>query len=323
MRQTFTPLGPLNTAVLFLVFNRPDTTMRVFETIRQAKPPRLYVAADGPRQGREGEAVRVAKVRKIATAVDWPCEVKTLFRNENLGCKRAVSGAITWFFEHEKQGIILEDDCFPHPDFFLFCETLLERYATDERIWVVTGNNFQDGQQRSDGSYYFSKYNHCWGWATWRRAWQHYQGDLPFWSEWKKSADWIHKNLDTVERKYWAQIFDRVHAGQIDSWAYPWTASVWHHGGLTATPNVNLVSNIGFGGDATHTTSTFSPLAALPAHPLGELRHPTCFIQDLDADRYAFEYAFGGRHLRLPWSLLRLPQRIGGFLYCRLMRHST
>ena len=319
MTKTFTPTGPLNTAVLFLVFNRPETTVQVFNTIRQAKPLRLYVAADGPRTRRTGEIERVAQVRKIATAVDWPCEVKTLFREDNLGCKNAVSGAITWLFENEERGIILEDDCVAHPDFFFFCDVLLERYAKNERVSVVTGNNFQNGLRRGDASYYFSKYNHCWGWATWRRAWHHYQGDLPFWPEWRDSDNWIHQTPDRVERVYWERIFDRVCAGQIDSWAYPWTASVWYHGGLTATPNVNLVSNIGFSKDATHTMSANSSFAKMPIHAIDSLQHPLRIKRDEDADRQAFDHHFGGRGLRFPWSLLRLPRRVGGFL-CRQVK---
>jgi hypothetical protein len=306
MTDTFTPPTPLQTAVLFLVFNRPDTTAQVFAAIRQAKPPRLYVAADGAREWYEGEADKVAKVREIATTVDWPCEVKTLFREENLGCKTAVSGAITWFFEHEEQGIILEDDCVPHPDFFCFCNELLNYYADDERVSVITGNNFQNGRRRGDAAYYFSKYPHCWGWATWRRVWELYRGNIPFWSEWKTSADWRKKNVNKHEWQYWNGIFDRVHAGKIDSWAYPWAASLWYHGGLTATPNVNLVSNIGFGSESTHTTSTDSPLAAMATKAIGELRHPFMIVQDFTADRYVFNYHFGGK--KLSW--LRLLKRV-------------
>jgi hypothetical protein len=318
MTSTFTPPAPLQTAVLFLVFNRPDTTAQVFEAIRKAKPPRLYVAADGPRANRDGEAERVARVREIATAVDWPCEVKTLFREENLGCKYAVSGGITWFFEHEEQGIILEDDCLPHPDFFGFCETLLEHYASDERVAVVTGNNFQNGRKRGDASYYFSKYNHCWGWASWRRAWQQYQGDLPFWPEWSQSADWHEKTPDPVERHYWNKIFKRVRAGQLDSWACPWTASVWFHGGLTATPNVNLVSNIGFGPDSTHTANSNDTNANRKTIPLGGIIHPSDVKRDKPADLFTFDHHYGGRKQRFPLNVLRLPIRAVRFAYRRL-----
>ena len=171
----------LKTAVLFLLFNRPDTTTHVFEKIRQIKPQRLYVASDGPRESYDGEIEKVIKAREIASKVDWPCELKTLFRDKNLGCKKGVSSAITWFFEHEEQGIILEDDCIPNLDFFNFCENLLIRYSRDKRIFTITGSNFQNGKWRGDASYYFSKKFHCWGWATWKRAWKLYQGDILFW----------------------------------------------------------------------------------------------------------------------------------------------
>lgn len=318
MSNEFTPPAPLQTAVLFLVFNRPDTTAQVFEAIRQAKPPRLYVAADGPRANREGEAERVTRVREIATTVDWPCEVKTLFREENLGCKYAVSEGITWFFEHEEQGIILEDDCLPHPDFFCFCEILLDRYAEDERVSVITGNNFQDGQKRGEGAYYFSRHNHVWGWASWRRAWRKADMKIKFWPEMKLSLAWLAAMPDKVERKYWENIFDQVYRAEIGTWDYPWTASVWYHGGLTATPNVNLVSNIGFGPDSTHTASAASPLAGMATSTIGELVHPAIIIQEQSADRYVFDHVFGGKHRRLPWSLLHLPRRIGGFVYRKL-----
>ena len=160
----FVPPHPLNTAVLFLIFNRLDTTKQVFEAIRQAKPPRLYIAADGARSSREGEAEKVQAVREyIIQNIDWECEVKTLFREQNLGCKYAVSGAIDWFFENEEMGIILEDDCLPSQSFFWFCEELLERYKDDMRVWHIGGSNFQNGIKRGDGDYYFSKYNTFFG----------------------------------------------------------------------------------------------------------------------------------------------------------------
>lgn len=293
-------------AILFLIFNRPHTTRRVFEAIRQARPRRLYVAADGPRADREGEAEKVAQVREIATQVDWPCEVKTLFREKNLGCKMAVSSAITWFFEHEEQGIILEDDCLPHPDFFRFCEELLDYYADDDRVWVITGNNFQDGQLRGNASYYFSKYNHCWGWASWQRAWEKYEVDISFWPDWKKSVDWHKKIPDPIERSYWQRIFDQVYLGKINTWDYQWTATVWYYEGLTAIPNVNLVSNIGFGVDATHTISMNDPHANLPVFPLGKIKHPKEVIVDVGGDRYTFNEHFGGKRMSFLNTLLNL-----------------
>lgn len=318
--DSFVSQGPLNTAVLFLVFNRPEVTAQVFDAIRQARPPRLYVAADGPRAGREGEAKRCAQVRRIATAVDWPCEVKTLFREKNLGCKRAVSGGINWFFEHEEQGIILEDDCLPNQDFFYFCQELLNRYASDERVWVITGDNFQNGIKRGDASYYFSRYNHVWGWASWRRAWAKADMEIRFWPEWKVSQNWKYFWPNSVTRRYWQKIFDQMHRGLIDTWDYPWTASVWYHGGLTATPNVNLVTNIGFGVEATHTQSADSPLAGMATCALGPIRHPEIIIQEPEADRYVFEHTFGGRDLRFPRNAFRFPSRLVGWMYRNLKK---
>ena len=300
----------LKTCVLFLVFNRPDTTSQVFDAIRRARPTRLYVAADGPRSGRADEVALVDRVRKIATEVDWPCDVKTLFRDQNLGCKRAVSNAITWFFENEEQGIILEDDCLPNLDFFNFCESMLEYYRHDERVHVITGNNFQNGQHRGTGTYYFSKYNHCWGWASWRRTWCHYDGNLSFWPSWKISNEWRANCPDNVERRYWEKIFDQVYAGNIDSWAYPWTASIWKHGGLTITPSVNLVTNIGFSLEATHTRDPNSRQANLPVAAFQEIIHPERMYQDKEADEYVFDNILGGRWLRWPLRLLRLPRCI-------------
>jgi hypothetical protein len=310
MNEICSPPEPLNTAVLFLVFNRPDTTAQVFEAIRSAKPPRLYVAADGPREGREDEAERTAIVREIATAADWPCEVNTLFRDKNLGCKHAVSAAIDWFFKNEERGIILEDDCCPHPDFFLFCETLLEKYENDARVWMITGNNFQDGQIRGNASYYFSKYSHIWGWASWRRAWNRYDVEMNFWSTWRTSNEWLLTAPDPVERRYWERTLDAVRSGKIDTWDYQWQAALFHGGGLCATPNLNLVSNIGFGPDATHTTDVESAHSNLKVVELGSISHPNMIAQSLEADLYDFDNSFGGKFLRFPRSVLQMTVRI-------------
>ncbi len=246
-------IAPLQTPVLFMVFNRPDTTSRVFESIRKAKPTRLYVAADGPRPDRAGEEERCAEVRRIATNVDWNCEVQTLLRDNNLGCRSAVSGGITWFFENEEEGIILEDDCLPDPSFFPFCEELLERYRETPEIMCITGNNFQRYMQGWQHSYYFSIFNHCWGWASWRRAWNLYDKDLEQYEPSKAKTRF--QALSTVPgfAEYFISALDRVKEGSLDTWDYSWTWTCWLNGGLTCTPHTNLISNIGFGADATHT----------------------------------------------------------------------
>jgi len=280
--------------VLFLVFNRPDTTERVFEAIRQARPPRLYVAADGPRAGRPGEAERCETVRRIATAVDWPCELVTLLRDENLGCKRAVSSAITWFFESEAEGIILEDDCLPDPSFFPYCDALLEHYRGDERVMCISGDNFISPHWHPEESYYFSRYAHIWGWASWARAWRHYSVDLGL--PGAPPMDSVLGNTfpDSPHvRAHWRSLLHRVRDGQIDTWDYQWAFALWSRQGVSCMPRENLISNIGFGAGATHTTSPESKLASLPVHPLElPLRHPAQVAVSTAADLWTESEVF-------------------------------
>lgn len=266
----------MQTAVLFLVFNRPEPTRRVFEAIRAARPARFYVAADGPRADREGEAERCADVRAIATAVDWPCEVRTLFRDANLGCKRGVAGGIAWFFAHEAEGIILEDDVLPDESFFPYCATLLERYRDDAEISMISGCNLIGDRHGADTSYVFSRYLHVWGWASWRRAWSAYDIELRGWPSATASA-----KLSTVlggrtaAIDYWTAIFDRMARGEIDTWDYQWVFASWMHDMKAIIPAATLVENIGFGEEATHTTGTAPAVAQVhPKEMTFPLSHP-------------------------------------------------
>ena len=250
----FIPPHPLKTSVLFLIFNRPDVTKRVFEAIRQAKPPRLYVAADGPRKDKEGEAEVVQKVRKLVMDnIDWDCEVKTLFREKNLGCKYAVSGAIDWFFENEEMGIILEDDCLPSQSFFWFCEELLERYKDDLRIWHISGNNFHFGWKRdSEYSYYFSYYGSIWGWGSWKSRWKHYDVEIENYEE-IKSKNYLWDVFgNQKEASFRINNFDKIKKG-LDTWDFQWAYTRFINSGLSIVPIENLVKNLGFCEDATHT----------------------------------------------------------------------
>lgn len=293
MTLTYTQPEALQTAVLFLVFNRPDTTARVFEAIRKAKPPRLYVVADGPRASREGEAKRVAQVREIATAVDWPCEIKTLFREENLGCKSSVSSGITWFFEHEMEGIILEDDCLPSQSFFGFCELLLQRYRNQDRIMSISGTQIHRAQSEGP-SYSFSNFAQIWGWATWRRAWAKYDQELEQWERFK--ADGYQKlPLNSWSARYvWTDKFDRIRAGLLDTWDYQWMFTCWMHGGKTILPRVNLVANIGISSQATHTKRMRSKWINPPRQEVHQpLVHPDVIEVDLHADRFTSRHRFG------------------------------
>lgn len=279
--------------VLFLVFNRPDVTAQVFERIREAQPSLLYVAADGPRADREGEAVKCQQVRDIATAVDWNCEVKTLFRDQNLGCAAAVSEAINWFFEKEEEGIILEDDVLVHPTWFQFVDEMLERYRFEDEVMCVTAHS-HDYPVQEDASYAFSIYNHCWGWATWRRAWQNYDHELKEWVN-KQNSDWLEQVGDGSRAFacYWKERFDSVLRSEVDSWAYRWTCSVWIAGGISIHPARNMMENIGFGTSATHTKNR--PERIDRTHLMHfPLKHPTCPRKaDASRDRYIGKVHFG------------------------------
>ncbi|MCL0077897.1 hypothetical protein M1N61_02445 [Peptococcaceae bacterium] len=283
----------LETPVLFLVFNRPDTTAQVFEAIKQAKPPRLYVASDGAREDKEGELEKVKQVREIVSQVDWNCEVKTLFRDKNLGCKIAVSSAIDWLFEQEEMGIILEDDCLPHPTFFRFCQELLERYRDDERIGMISGNNFQFGRKCTDYSYYFSMYSHIWGWASWRRAWKYYDVDMKIWPE-IRDDKLLYSCIGGKGFNYWKNIFERVYQGEINTWDYQWTFTCWVQNKLSILPRVNLVSNIGFGAESTHAKDINSPVANMPTEAMDfPLKHPDFIIRNVSADNFTQQNIFG------------------------------
>jgi hypothetical protein len=283
----------MNTPVLFIIFNRPDTTQRVFEAIRQAQPRQLFVAADGPREGKESEAERCQQARVLAEQVDWDCQVRTLYREKNSGCKMAVSAALHWFFENVEEGIILEDDCLPHPTFFRFCAELLEKYRDDKRIMMISGSNFQFGQKRGLYSYYFSRYSHIWGWASWRRAWQHYDVEMKLWPMVRDTTLLQSLLADKGAVGHWSRVFDKVFAGDVDTWDYQWTFACWTQNALTVVPNDNLVSNIGFGTDATHTIMTAGDVADLPAVGMSfPLHHPPYVLGNLQADQFMFETIF-------------------------------
>ena len=263
----------MNTAVLLLVFNRPETTVRILQEIRTARPERLYVAADGPRQNSGNDLELCRKVRQITTSIDWQCEVKTRFLEKNLGCKDAVHSALNWFFEHEEQGIILEDDCLPDNSFFRFCEEMLEKYQNDTRIMTISGSNFQPLNE-IENSYYFSRYPNIWGWATWRRAWQLYDFTMTAWPEFRQNKVFL-EMFDRRTLRFWQNIFDRTHGTLVNSWAYPWTFSCLTHKGLSILPSVNLVSNIGELTEGTHTNKFLDPYMEFPRSTLKfPLIHP-------------------------------------------------
>ncbi len=280
----------MRSPVLFLVFNRPETTRRVFQTIREVRPPRLYVSADGPRPSREGEAALCEEVRKIATAVDWPCEVKTLFRDRNLGCRRGVSEGITWFFQNEEEGIIMEDDILPVPSFFNYCDELLHRYRNDERIATVCGTNLVPMPHAPEMSYHFSRYSSVWGWASWRRVWQLYDVEMKAWPKWRDEGGLARVvDHDRGLEAYFANDFDLTFEGKIDTWDYQLRFMCFQLGLLNAVPRCNQILNIGIAINGTHSSAG----APVPSYILNSppqvldfpLKHPISVAREIHFDR--------------------------------------
>lgn len=277
----------IKSPVLLMIFNRPDTTELVFEQIRKGKPDRLYIAADGARDNKQGERELCQQTRELFK-IDWECEVKTLFRENNLGCKLAVSGGIKWFFENEEEGIVLEDDCLPNEDFFRFCDSLLEKYRLDSRIRHISGSKLTSKTFGAD-TYYFSKLTNVWGWASWRRAWLHYDENLEL------LDDFINQDLlkyvytkNTV-RKYLINAFTMTRNNYINTWDYQYAfLNIWNNG-LSICPNYNMICNIGFNERGTHTNEVNHKLANLPLESIGEIAHPKFFVPLIDADYSIFE----------------------------------
>ncbi|TXH55947.1 MAG: nucleotide-diphospho-sugar transferase [Bacteroidia bacterium] len=233
-----------DTPVLFLIFNRPAPTRQVFEQIRKIQPRYLFVAADGPRKEKPDEVELCKQTRDIIKEIDWDCELKTFFRDENAGCARNVSGAISWFFEHVNQGIILEDDCLPDITFFSFCERLLTLYQNDDKVRAISGFNCQLGIPRSTASYYFASIPLVWGWATWKDAWMKFEFNI----------DKADPNVfNTPSKKLWQKEIELTFQGKIDSWDFRWIYSFFKNDYICIYPNVSLVRNVGVGDSATHT----------------------------------------------------------------------
>lgn len=283
----------MRSPLLFLVFNRPESTRRVMEAIRDARPPSLYVACDGPRADRPGEAETVVRLREeILRAVDWPCEVHTLFRESNLGCKVAVAEAIEWFFHHEPEGIVLEDDCLPSSSFFGYCDELLETHRDDPAVMAITGNRFFGGAWKGKGSYTIGRHPFIWGWASWARAWQGYDRDLGLTDAALEDVA-RQTSASAATRTFWLDSFRRVREGSFNTWDVSWFFHVIRKRGKCIYPRRNLVTNIGFGDAATHATGKFSILADLPLEemslPLDHRADPSDGARlDILHDRYIY-----------------------------------
>jgi len=275
----------LSTPVALLVFNRPAQTARVFAAVRAARPPILLLVADGPRANRDGEAERCAEVRRIVELVDWPCQVRRDFSESNLGCRQRVASGLDWVFSEVEEAIILEDDCLPDPSFFRFCQELLKFHRYEEQVMMVCGTNLLGSWKGPRPSYHFSHYDWVWGWATWRRAWRHYDVDM---ERWGSDAGKIRiREVLNDERHYAlrAATFEQAFLKQVDTWDYQWAFCRILQGGVAVIPSLNLVSNIGYGVEATHTKVQDVEFANLTARRLTfPLAHPDGLSADLGYD---------------------------------------
>lgn len=274
----------LDIPVLFLVFNRLDTSEKVFEQIRHARPKKLYIACDGARN--EIEKLKVEKVREvILSKIDWDCNIHTLFREQNLGCKIAVSQAISWFFDNEEYGIVLEDDCLPSPSFFVYCSELLKKYQYDERIYLISGYNKKNKWSPQGEDYFFSNLGGIWGWASWRRAWRHFDLEMNDLEPFVRGNKFIHLLGSKVGKIRQKHILS-ANRMNISAWDYQWGFARHKNSGLACVPSVSLIKNIGFGSEGTHTAYTSDDGVTL-----GALQFPLNENKFIVADR-DYDYQF-------------------------------
>jgi len=280
----------MKSPVLFIIFKRVDTTQKVFSRIREARPPKLYIAADGPRPDRQGETEQCYATRKVVENVDWPCEVHHLYRDKNLGCGEGVSSAISWFFEHEEEGIIIEDDILPHLDFFKYCDEMLERYRGNDKIKCICGSNAFYDEIQYPYSYYFSHYMMVWGWATWKRTWNEYDKSLKTITREEFIQEVKALPIKKGSKQKAIEIFDVMTSDNpIDTWDYQLFFSILHHGGLNIIPINNMCKNLGFGHvDAIHTVSVDEKIESHVVKSCYPIKYPSKVTESKKLDSITF-----------------------------------
>lgn len=284
----------LETPVVLIVFQRPDLTAKLLEVVRQVRPSKLLVIADAPRANRAGEAEKCAAVRAIIDRIDWDCEVLKNYAEVNLGCGLRIATGLDWVFDRVEEAIILEDDCIPHPSFFYFCEELLEKYRHDPKVMTICGTKLNDNNAIGflssynplAPSYYFSQYFGTWGWATWRRAWQHFDFEMKRFPE-LLARDWFSQFFPNKrEAGYWQRELEEVYR-KAHTWDYQWELACWLENGLHVIPKVNLIANIGSGISATHTQDCYGLGIDIPVRAMSfPLEHPQAVARDELADRF-------------------------------------
>jgi hypothetical protein len=305
-------MNQANYPVLLIVFNRPDTTQKVFDAIKKAKPKIIYIAADAPRNGNIEDEKTCALVKEIVKQVDWDCETHFRFAEVNQGCGPGPYNAISWAFENEDRLIILEDDCVPAQPFFNYCEELLEQYQDDTRIWMISGNQYNEEFVKTPHSYFFSRYGHSWGWATWKRCWKAMDMTMvkyPLIIEQNlyKAAFRTNKEADFFQKKIDKIYHDKTMLSHI--WDFQFGFAITSNGGLSIVPKKNLVTNIGYWGTHSETKNRFHD------RPVDEnfkiISHPDFILCDVNYDAYHFKHHWNRktpllkRIIRKMWRMLK------------------
>ncbi len=287
------------TPVVLFVYNRPAFTQRVINVLAQLRPTTLFVVADGPRAGSKTDILLCQQTREIIETINWPCEIRKKYSDSNLGCRKSIPTGLDFVFTQVDECIILEDDCLPDLSFFPFCKEMLKRYQDNQSIMTISGHRTDGPNEIDSESYFFSKYPNIWGWATWKNRWEKYDSELKSWPNLRKTS-WLSSILPTQDaQKYWMRIFDKMQEG-VDTWDYAWVYASWLNHGLTVRPKINMITNIGFGIDATHTKQnenlpSFPPSSAM----VFPLSHPDCVEIDEQADSRIEWVSFSGMDVRI------------------------
>jgi hypothetical protein len=301
----------LLTPVLFQFFDNPDTSLKVFMEIRKQRPLHLYLVQDGCRTSSNRECERLLLVRAgILELIDWECDLHTLFRNVNLGPGKGTSEAIIWFFSQVDEGIVIEHDCLPHPDFFAYCENLLARYRYNTEIQLINGSNLQKGKKYGHSSYYFCKTGSLWGWAGWKRTITHYEYDIHKIDFRQLQID-IERNFKTRrEREYWKDSYDWIKTGIANTWDFQLLYKLWHDNALIVQPNHNLISNIGFGNQAIHCKDPTSLSANMATEKILPVRHPKRLKPHASADTHYLDIYLADETYKLMNPSLQFKRKI-------------
>jgi hypothetical protein len=281
-----------NTPIVLICFNRPLETEKVFSKIKSIKPKKLFLIMDGPKKNCNDDAINCIQVKNIITKIAWNCKVYKNFSKKNLGLKKRIVTGLNWVFNRTNSAIILEDDCLPSNDFFNYCEKLLIYYKKNNLVKFITGNNFQRSKLNIKADYYFSKYSHIWGWATWKNTWKLYCDNNKIWDKYLDSKDFRKICPNYLERRYWKSMFNEVKNDHLKSWSIYLLFSIWRSGGLTATPNINLVKNLGFNKRATNTKTGKIEYNKKIQNIGKDLKHPKEISHNFSADNYVFENVY-------------------------------